>query len=88
MVHTGLNLFISNNKHKVARSTVDTSLLGAVNWLAGPGPARERDTGSATLLSLLNSGDIRLSAVDTLKRYSKALEYEYRVKPAALGTLK
>jgi hypothetical protein len=27
-------------------------------------------------------------AVDTLKRYSKALEYEYRVKTAALGTLK
>jgi hypothetical protein len=26
--------------------------------------------------------------VDTLKRYSKALEYEYRVKTAALGTLK
>jgi hypothetical protein len=24
----------------------------------------------------------------TLKRYSKALEYEYRVKIAALGTLK
>jgi hypothetical protein len=31
---------------------------------------------------------IRLLAVDTLKRYSKALEYEYRVKTAALGTLK
>jgi hypothetical protein len=26
--------------------------------------------------------------VGTLKRYSKALEYEYRVKTAALGTLK
>jgi hypothetical protein len=31
---------------------------------------------------------IRLLAVVTLKRYSKALEYEYRVKTAALGTLK
>jgi hypothetical protein len=31
---------------------------------------------------------LRLPAVDTLKRYSKALEYEYRVKTAALGTLK
>jgi hypothetical protein len=31
---------------------------------------------------------MRLSAVGTLKRYSKALEYEYRVKTAALGTLK
>jgi hypothetical protein len=31
---------------------------------------------------------VRLPAVDTLKRYSKALEYEYRVKTAALGTLK
>jgi hypothetical protein len=30
----------------------------------------------------------RLPAVGTLKRYSKALEYEYRVKTAALGTLK
>jgi hypothetical protein len=26
--------------------------------------------------------------MDTLKRYSKALEYEYRVKVAALGTIK
>jgi hypothetical protein len=32
--------------------------------------------------------EIRLPAVDTLKRYSKALEYEYRVKTAALDTLK
>jgi hypothetical protein len=30
----------------------------------------------------------RLPAVGTLKRYSKALEYEYRVKTVALGTLK
>jgi hypothetical protein len=33
-------------------------------------------------------GELRLPAVGTLKRYSKALEYEYRVKTAALGTLK
>jgi hypothetical protein len=31
---------------------------------------------------------LRLPAVGTLKRYSKALENEYRVKTAALGTLK
>jgi hypothetical protein len=31
---------------------------------------------------------LRLPAVGTLKRYYKALEYEYRVKTAALGTLK
>jgi hypothetical protein len=31
---------------------------------------------------------LRLPAMGTLKRYSKALEYEYRVKNAALGTLK
>jgi hypothetical protein len=31
---------------------------------------------------------VRLPVVGTLKRYSKALEYEYRVKTAALGTLK
>jgi hypothetical protein len=30
----------------------------------------------------------RLAAVGTLKRYSKVLEYEYRVKTVALGTLK
>jgi hypothetical protein len=30
----------------------------------------------------------RLPVVGTLKRYSKVLEYEYRVKTAALGTLK
>jgi hypothetical protein len=29
-----------------------------------------------------------LAAMGTLKRYYKALEYEYRVKTAALGTLK
>jgi hypothetical protein len=31
---------------------------------------------------------VRLPAVGTLKGFSKALEYEYRVKTAALGTLK
>jgi hypothetical protein len=31
---------------------------------------------------------LRLAAVDTLKGYFKALEYEYRVKTVALGTLK
>jgi hypothetical protein len=31
---------------------------------------------------------LRLPAVGTLKRYSKGLEYKYRVKTAALGTLK
>jgi hypothetical protein len=36
----------------------------------------------------LKIGDIRLPAVGTLKRYSKALEYEYRVKIVALDTLK
>jgi hypothetical protein len=36
----------------------------------------------------MQSQHIRLPAVDTLKRYYKALEYEYRVKTAALGTLK
>jgi hypothetical protein len=33
-------------------------------------------------------GVLRLPAVGTLKGYSKALEYEYRVKTPALGTLK
>jgi hypothetical protein len=32
--------------------------------------------------------ELRLAAVGILKRYSKVLEYEYRVKTAALGTLK
>jgi hypothetical protein len=32
--------------------------------------------------------DVKLATVDTLKRYSKDLEYKYRVKTAALGTLK
>jgi hypothetical protein len=31
---------------------------------------------------------LRLPVMGTLKRYSKALEYEYRVKTVALGTLK
>jgi hypothetical protein len=33
-------------------------------------------------------GMVRLPAVGYSKGYSKALEYEYRVKIAALGTLK
>jgi hypothetical protein len=37
---------------------------------------------------LKHISNLRLSAVDALKRYSKALEYEYRVKTAALDTLK
>jgi hypothetical protein len=40
-----------------------------------------------TLITLYN-GKLRLPAVGTLKGYSKTLEYEYRVKTAALGTLK
>jgi hypothetical protein len=32
------------------------------------------------------SNSLRLPAVGTLKRYSKDLEYEYRVKIDALGT--
>jgi hypothetical protein len=36
----------------------------------------------------MSAGSLTLPAVGTLKRYSKALEYEYRVKTAALGTLK
>jgi hypothetical protein len=39
-------------------------------------------------LRIGTSANLRLPAVDTLKRYSKALEYEYRVKTVALGTLK
>jgi hypothetical protein len=31
---------------------------------------------------------LSVSVVHTLKRYSKALEYEYKVKTATLGTLK
>jgi hypothetical protein len=36
----------------------------------------------------LDTPSLRLPAVGTLNRCSKALEYEYRVKTAALGTLK
>jgi hypothetical protein len=38
--------------------------------------------------TLVTGARVRLHAVSTLKRYSKALEYEYRVKTATLGTLK
>jgi hypothetical protein len=34
------------------------------------------------------SSGVTLGAASTLKRYSKALEHEYRVKTAALDTLK
>jgi len=33
-------------------------------------------------------GRLRLDALDNLKRYSEDLEYKYRVKTAALSTLK
>jgi hypothetical protein len=50
------------------------------NWLRrGPVPSSMR---GACIEGL------RLAAADTLKRYSKALEYEYRVKTAAPSTLK
>jgi hypothetical protein len=42
----------------------------------------------ARVLNLAVSQELRLPAVGTLKEYSKALEYEYRVKTATLGTLK
>jgi hypothetical protein len=44
--------------------------------------------GVPSALAIPGAVSLRLPAVDTLKRYSKALEYEYRVKTAALGTLK
>jgi hypothetical protein len=37
---------------------------------------------------IVKDGALDYPAVGTIKRYSKALEYEYRVKTAALGTLK
>jgi hypothetical protein len=37
---------------------------------------------------VLYSPNLRLPAVGYFKGYSKALEYEYRVKTAALSTLK
>jgi hypothetical protein len=40
------------------------------------------------ILIIYERTSVRLAAVGTLKRYSKALEYEYRVKTAALDTLK
>jgi hypothetical protein len=43
---------------------------------------------TSTVLPFLGNTVVRLTAVGTLKEYSKALEYEYRVKTAALGTLK
>jgi hypothetical protein len=39
-------------------------------------------------IALILPFGFRLPVVGTLKRYSKALEYEYRVKTVALGTLK
>jgi hypothetical protein len=39
-------------------------------------------------LTGIKDGPVRLPAVGTLKRYSKALKYEYRVKTTALVTLK
>jgi hypothetical protein len=58
------------------------------------GGERRRNRTKTLSLPLFNANShamgriLRVSAVGTLKRYSKALEYEYRVKTAALGTLK
>jgi hypothetical protein len=48
---------------------------------------RERVTGDGKQKAVSWS-QVRLAAVGALKRYSKAIEYEYRVKTAALGILK
>jgi hypothetical protein len=52
--------------------------------------ASESDNGIASKQGgfSLSIPSLRIPAVGTLKRYSKALEYEYRVKTAALDTLK
>jgi len=43
---------------------------------------------SARLLVPTAMDAVRLPAVGYFTRYSKALEYKYRIKTAALGTLK
>jgi hypothetical protein len=48
----------------------------------------QSDVQELLLMRIVGFEFLRLPAVGTLKRYSKALEYEYRVKTAALGTLK
>jgi hypothetical protein len=60
---------------------------GQRGWL-GLGRAHPSYTYNTIYLTRNESCSLRLSAVGTLKRYSKALEYKYRVKTVALGTLK
>jgi hypothetical protein len=47
-----------------------------------------RGAGENAWAWVVNKEFLRLAAVGTLKGYSKALEYKYRVKTVALGTLK
>jgi hypothetical protein len=63
----------STKIHKYKRNATVENLLLCRFWISKIG---------------LTKHGLRLPAVDTLKRYSKALEYEYRVKIAALSTLK
>jgi hypothetical protein len=58
-------------------------VLGRVHWLILKSFSFQQSTPAHRYTERF-----RLPAVGTLNGYSKALEYEYRVKTAALGTLK
>jgi hypothetical protein len=79
---TLLPSFARESRKQLARGGSETSRLVQVNNIGHEIFFR----GHAQLPCLRTM--TRLPAVDTLKRYSKALEYEYRVKTAALDTLK
>jgi hypothetical protein len=63
------------------------------NWIthatpSGIGASQITGPDERTMEPVKKASGIRLPALGTLKRYSKALEYEYRVKIVALVTLK
>jgi ABC-type phosphate transport system permease subunit len=67
---------------------VTGNLKNFVKFLGTKQPLHNHNQQSSLAEGTIGLLLLRLPVVDTLKRYFKALEYEYRVKTAALGTLK
>jgi hypothetical protein len=77
-----------NDSHDIERVVSPLSLRGDEGTIGGKKRGIRELLEKKHIACLFQYDSFRLPAVGTLKRYSKALEYEYRVKIAALGTLK
>jgi hypothetical protein len=70
------------------RSDGLTVLKNPKQLFGEPSELRTQKTLTSSRTAVAPAPGLTLPAADTLKRYSKTLEYEYRVKTAALDTLK